>query len=908
MRFDLLTKKVGIWLFIVLATIPAVLSSTQTALAVTQSDVTNAASTFAETNIIAIERQPSGADVANVYSANGRDTNNPQQSKITVGGTDYWFTGFAGQATIPSNTNNVAFQVSTDPTGRSSSINPNLYGANYSGTFVTLPDGRRVMSQATVSTNGFDAQTQYKGVQRAGNATTFNGPPTPADTAALAEGGAGGEISNSSGFGCQIFFPSTIPFAGGVDTEGVLRCFVLIVYNFIAWPISVLLGIAAKMFNFIFAQSLGISGGSASTAMFATQFVKDAWVAVRDLINITFIFALLQVAILLIVGKSGGYQDRLKNIITAAVFINFSYFIVTEIIKLFNNLTIAIYNQIAAGGNLADAFTMATGISGFNTVSQSLVRAVSEQPAQLIFYLLFSSVLMAIFIVVMMFSAVLFLVRYIALVMCVIFSPVLFLGMIWPGATSKAKELENTIKGQLLFPILYLLLIWISINFIQLTNATSDITAVSKNIDKLTAFADDMQALVFNFGVATALMISSLVIAKKYSTLGSSYISSAQKWTGAAIGKTVFSPAASVGRATVGRVGGRVLQGAGASLQTLGTSRDSGGVAKIVGALGGRAVGRSLQLGGDKVLSSSFDVRGARVYQAVGGSAGMKDIYGKAKEGGYAKEQKDKAEVLEKRRNQVKALTTSEVVALDKAQIDKKKKDDAAEAAFKTKHKESSDAVKERISRIKNKQKEWSSEKTDAQNKAKSQTSKLVEAQKMKVQELESRRSAINASGNAGAHTAELADIAQKMSALEWKKNNKGKGQVGTFRGDAATLKNLKLDSFADQSEAIKTMQVEAEKAGRIAMLLGQKAYAESKKVQELEKEKSKHEDELKAAEKAIKSAGKARAGTYDKSIASNLNPFNIGNSLINSSARQQYFAKVREEAASRGKKGGKGK
>lgn len=912
MRFAPLTKKVGIWLFIILATIPALLSSTQTAYALTQKEVDAAASNFARNNIVVIKREPDGREAANVYSSNGRNPNDTQQDKVSVGGTDYWFTGFAGQAFIPSNTDIVTFDVTTNQKGRSPSIGPNLYGATYTGKFVTLPDGRRVMSEAEVSNSGFETKITYAGVKRiAGVNPDFVGPPTPSDAALLTTGGAGGGAVGTGGFGCRVFIPGTGTFVDEIDTDGLFRCFVWLVYNFIAWPISVLLGIAAKMFNFIFAQSLGIVNGSVSTAMFATQFVKDAWVAVRDLINITFIFALLQVAILLIVGKSGGYQDRLKNIIIAAVFINFSYFIVTEIIKLFNNLTVAIYNQIAAGGNLADAFTSVTGISSFGTVSAELIDAVSQKPAQLIFYLLFSSVLMIIFIVVMMFSAVLFLIRYIALVMCVVFSPVLFLGLIWPGAAAKSKELENTIKGQLLFPIIYLLLIWISINFIRITNATTDISAVGNDISRLTAFGQDMQAMVFNFGVATALMIASLVVAKKYSTLGSSYISSAQKWTGAAIGAAVFSPAASFGRATVGRVGGRVLQGAGASLQTLGTSKDSGWIAKTAGTLGGRAIGRGLQLSGDKVQSSSFDVRGSRVYQSIGGGAGMQDLYGKAKQGGYAKDQQERAENLKKRRDELKAQTAGETASIYKAQADKKKKDDAADAAFKKLHNASADDVKDRADRIKSKQKEWSSKQNNAKSEIKTQTAQIVEAQKMKIKELESRKNDLLRAGPpTGATATELAKIADQMSAIAWKKGRKGKDLVGEFQGDSAKLQSLGLDSLADkiedQKKAIRVKQEEAEKAGRIAALLGQKAYAEIEKINKLNKEKAQYDKELKATEKAIKGAGKARASTYDKSVASNLNPFNIGNSLVNNNARQQYFAKLREEAASSGKGGKK--
>jgi len=685
-------------------------------------------------------------------------------------------------------------------------------------------------------------------------------------------------------------------------------CVLSLFYNVIVIPISWGLGVAALLFNFSFEMSMdaGAANGS-SASIFADGFIKIGWLAVRDLINITFIFALLQVAILLIVGKSGGYQDRLKNIIIAAIFINFSYFIVTEAIKLSNAFTRAIYNQIVTQGTgIADGFTTATGISAFGSTKAAITEWAASNPWSLFIYLIFSAILMVGFIGVLLMSTAMFISRYVVLVLCVVFSPVLFLGLIWPQFGKKTEELKQTLVGQLMFPIIYLLLIWVGLNFINIEKTAQSVLAINTS-QAFLDFGNQAKEIVFRFLVASALFITALTAAKQYSQMGSKGVSKIQGALGKGIGTVAFGGTAAVGRTLVGGVGGRVLQGAGARLQSIGTGPNSNGFSKFVGAAGGRALGRGVSLAGDKTRTASFDVRSGTVFQAVGNQAGTAEMYGKAREGGFEKAQKDRAEDLKKRRDQLKATTAGETAALMKAQVDKQKKDAAAEAAFKAQHKESHENVKDRVDRIKKKQKEWSGNKSNTQSAIKTQTAQMVEAQKMKVKELETRKNDLLKAGPpTGAGATELADIAQKLSALEWKKSSKGKEQVGKFSGDAATLKNLKLDSFANQDEAIKTMQVEAEKAGRVAALLGQKAYAEEKKLHQLEKEKAKYDQELKAAEKAIKGAGKGRASTYDKSIASNLNPFNVGNSLVNSNARQQYFAKVREEAASGGKGGKK--
>jgi large-conductance mechanosensitive channel len=149
------------------------------------------------------------------------------------------------------------------------------------------------------------------------------------------------------------------------------------------------------------------------------------------------------------------------------------------------------------------------------------------------------------------------------LVLCVVFSPVLFLGLIWPQFGKKTEELKQTLVGQLMFPIIYLLLIWVGLNFINIEKTAESVLAITDSKQFLN-FGQQVKEIVFRFFVASALFITALTAAKQYSQMGSKGVSKLQGSIGKGIGTVAFGGAAVAGRTVVGGVGGRVLQGAGA--------------------------------------------------------------------------------------------------------------------------------------------------------------------------------------------------------------------------------------------------------------------------------------------------------------------------------------------------------
>lgn len=708
------------------------------------------------------------------------------------------------------------------------------------------------------------ANSAGAGAPNAGMTSSYQTPTAVAESARQ-------EASTSPDFGCSIL--------NGFD--GVGGCALSLFYNIVVIPISWGLGVTALLFNFSFEMSMdaGAANGS-SASIFADGFIKIGWLAIRDLINITFIFALLQVAILLIVGKSGGYQDRLKNIIIAAIFINFSYFIVTEAIKLSNAFTRAIYNQIVTQGTgIADGFTTATGISAFGSAKAAISAWAASNPWSLFIYLIFSAILMVVFIGVMLMSTAMFIGRYVVLVLCVVFSPVLFLGLIWPQFGKKTEELKQTLVGQLMFPIIYLLLIWVGLNFINIEKTAQSVLAVTDSKQFLD-FGQQVKEIVFRFFVATALFVVALTAAKQYSQMGSKSVSKIQGALGKGIGAVAFGGTAAVGRTFVGGAGGRVLQSAGARLQTIGTGPDSGRFSKFVGAAGGRALGRGVSLAGDKTRSASFDVRSGTVFQAVGNESGASGMYGKAREGGFNKAQEERADNLKKRRDQLKATTAGEAAALNKAQSKQHKDTNAAADEFKAQHGVSLDDHKKNIDELKTGKKDLEMKLKIERDKHGAAMKEFNSIKQAKIDKLEAEKTSITGS-NSAADAARRTEISNQLNALKKKRVSSA-----DLAGNAA------LADLHTQLKDAEQLQAVVETQAKEVRNENQKIYAEISKMADYDAKKKTIDTAFEKTEKSIKAGGKSRAAAFDTSagVTSNL-------------ARQQYFAKLREEAAGAGKK-----
>ncbi|MBI4224738.1 MAG: hypothetical protein HY617_00230 [Candidatus Sungbacteria bacterium] len=122
------------------------------------------------------------------------------------------------------------------------------------------------------------------------------------------------------------------------------------------------------------------------------QIAQTGWVVMRDLMNGIFILLVLWIALTIILGieQYGGGRKLLPKVLAVAVLINFSLAIVTAVVALSNQFTLAFYNKIFPPdgekdlGALIIQFTQVQSVIKYLTVEEraALANSISTPPAQ----------------------------------------------------------------------------------------------------------------------------------------------------------------------------------------------------------------------------------------------------------------------------------------------------------------------------------------------------------------------------------------------------------------------------------------------------------------------------------------------------------------------------------------------
>jgi hypothetical protein len=187
------------------------------------------------------------------------------------------------------------------------------------------------------------------------------------------------------------------------------------------------------------------------------------------------------------------------------------------------------------------------------------------------------------------------------------------MGMAIPAMKSYSKEWWESLKGQLLFAPIFMVMILISITFMS-----SPGFIVEKDFASLmdTSAKPDFSTmgLMLNFTVIIGLIFGSIIVSKKTATSGSKYIGNATKNLTSFAGGAVFGGAARFSRNTLGRFGNSY-----ANNQEL-----------LDRAARGDKFARAQLAVANKAATSTFDARGSSVFGKIADGAGMGKDFGKA--------------------------------------------------------------------------------------------------------------------------------------------------------------------------------------------------------------------------------------------------------------------------------------
>lgn len=437
----------------------------------------------------------------------------------------------------------------------------------------------------------------------------------------------------------------------------IAGCVLWLYYIILYYPSNWFAYITGSLFDYFVAYSLSTGSYSGTN----NQFVERGWSVIRDISNIFFIFSLLWIAIMHILQAGGSNTKKfLKNIIVAALLINFSLFFTKVIIDAGNILARAFYNNIdITNDDNPDFKTLSQGIvqyvspqkimtSDFFQPTVASGRAPSEINSGWVFLIITVALIINVVLGITFLSVfLLFGARVIGLWFMMIFSPLALASTALPGGKNLLgrfgfeKWLSETLSLSFMAPVfmffLFLLIMFLDIAFTGSTPFNEQST-VQKFMGILVPFI----AIIVMLGQAKSM-------AKKMSgEIGQQ----ATNWAGKAIGFAggaalgfATGGIAAVGRNSVGRIGSAVANNA--RVQRWGESKN-----RFT-----RTFGRGLKGVSTSAANSSFDFRntgaGKRTNTLLNqtlaaANLGKIDMGKGTKAGGYAQRYEARIKELEK--------------------------------------------------------------------------------------------------------------------------------------------------------------------------------------------------------------------------------------------------------------------
>lgn len=377
------------------------------------------------------------------------------------------------------------------------------------------------------------------------------------------------------------------------------------------------------------------------------QSINVAWATIRDVANMFFIFILLYAAFKALFSLNiSGSGTIIRNIIIAALLINFSLFLTKVVIDASNVVSIGFYKAIVSTNvqstnasqtserTIASGYMRLIGLQSWYDTS-ILTQAQTLNGLNILVVGVMSSIFFLITAVIFLVTAVMFVARFIILIFVMILSPLAVVAAIIPSGTVKGHfdKWKEALTGQAVFAPVFFAMTWVAITVASKVLPTLSSRSDTVFVDLATKPPSETKALILNYVIVIGFAVAALVVAKQVAskTMGFGAISGG-------IGTAAFGGTAWASRKVIGGAASRLAESRG--------FRDWASRSKI---------GELALKGTEKTARSSFDVRAlgnTKWAQKVGADKYIQDmtsITGKAGgEGGYNKMLEKQIEKKEK--------------------------------------------------------------------------------------------------------------------------------------------------------------------------------------------------------------------------------------------------------------------
>jgi hypothetical protein len=370
--------------------------------------------------------------------------------------------------------------------------------------------------------------------------------------------------------GSNIFCWHGLP-SPAIDPQG---CIALGLYYGLLKPSSWVLWASGVAFNYgidltlnfgKFLRDQGLSGTGNEKSPGAIYL---GWAAIRDLINVGFIFILLYAGISTILGLDGyGVKQTIVKVVIAALLINFSLFFTKALIDMSNLIALQFYTRVLAAADQASyganfvgpkqdswdqglsiGFVNALGLKSIWTSkdNQSGNQAGSAfggiNAGQLIIICLGGSAFILVTAFTLFMATIRFLYRSIVLIFLMILSPIGFIGEAIPPLKGAASKWQSRLKNNLMFAPAYMAIFYVVSLIVFGKGIGPDQTAANSGTG-LTGFGALFQGdvsstgLLFWFVLIIGLMLGTQMAADSFAdklSIADSFKKKAKGWAAGA--------------------------------------------------------------------------------------------------------------------------------------------------------------------------------------------------------------------------------------------------------------------------------------------------------------------------------------------------------------------------------------
>ena len=280
----------------------------------------------------------------------------------------------------------------------------------------------------------------------------------------------------------------------------------------ILWVVTKFIIVAATLFGYV------VDAGSFTTAM-NHDAIKTSWIAVRDILNIAFILVLLFSAFSTIFQIEKFHVKKvLLTLIIMALLVNFSYPISRFIIDSANIPMYHIATVIFGEGR--DWTAVFTEESAFSKLFTPQGDYENIEIRQIMVSILFGFL----FLITLFALSLLFLIRFVVLIILVIFSPIGFVAAILPSTKNYADDYWTTLFKNAFFGPIMMFMLAISLFILKAFQETP----MSKFSGPNASSVDNETALAqwaFAF-VPVVILWGGMIWAQKLGAIGASVVMS----------------------------------------------------------------------------------------------------------------------------------------------------------------------------------------------------------------------------------------------------------------------------------------------------------------------------------------------------------------------------------------------